>query len=320
MTPRPRLSLAACALPLLARAAVCFDEWQCIFHWLTPDKQTEWSFDLRPLCVANDRVYSVTTPEGYSWQIRYAICGNISTACNPSWAHAVSHGNVVQDLLTAPPQGSTTTDPETGQLVPATNDCEVLGHTRPEFDLLDETNPATGGIVLKHSSLPPSSSDKYKCPTDPRTGYPREREINIIMLCDPSLPVSELREVSFAEVKPSSLGTCIYNLTLRAGAACGAAGDPYDPAGGGAAAAAGCVSLAAAQAGVPSTNFGYVVLGTVLCVAAQAAFSWARERGLLGRFAAGPKLGGVGSSLGGGLGAGAASASPPLSSPRYGAL
>ena len=316
-------ALALAASPRGARAAVCFDEWQCIFHWLDAAKTTEYSYDLRPLCAASDRVFSVTTPEGYNWQVRYAVCGNVSTACNPSWTHAVSRGNVVQDLLTAPSPGTMTTDPETGQSVPATNDCEVLGHTRPEFDLLDESNPATGGIVLKHSSLPPSSSDKYQCPTDPRTGYPRERVVSIVMLCDPSLPVSQLREVSFAEVKPQGgLGTCIYNLTLRSGAACGAAGDPYDPAGtsggGSAAASADCQRLV--QVGVPGTNFGYVVLGTFLCVAAQAAFGWLRERGLLDRILPGraglptKAVGGGGGGGGGGVGAGAAL------SPRYGAL
>ena len=229
-TPLLLLALAAVASaqsptppPLLA--STCYSEYQSVFHWLDSSKSTEYSYDLRPLCVANDRVFSVTTPEGYQWAVRYAVCGNVSTACNPSWPHAVSRGNVVQDLLTAPSPGTMTTDPETGQSVPATSDCEVIGHTRPEFDLLDESNPATGGIVLKHSSLPPSASDKYKCPTDSRTGYPRERWVSIVILCDPSLPVSQLKEVSFAEVKPSGgLGTCVYNLTLRSGAACGAAG------------------------------------------------------------------------------------------------
>ena len=321
--PLARLA-ASLALAAAARAAVCFDEWQCIFHWLDAAKTTEYSYDLRPLCVANDRVFSITTPEGYQWAVRYAVCGNVSTACNPSWPHAVSRGNVVQDLLTAPSPGTMTTDPETGQSVPATSDCEVIGHTRPEFDLLDESNPATGGIVLKHSSLPPSASDKYKCPTDSRTGYPRERSVSIVILCDPSLPVSQLKEVSFAEVKPSGgLGTCVYNLTLRSGAACGAAGDPYDPAGtSGGAAAASADCQRRVQIGVPGTNFGYGGLGSVLCVAAQAAVGWLRERGLLDRYLPSSRsaglpmkaaVGGSGFASGGGGGSGGAS-------PRYGAL
>jgi len=322
---RLTLLLAGVLLPL-TRGAFCFDEWQCIYHWLDKTKTTEYSYDLRPLCIVADRVYNVVTPEGYAWTIRYAVCGNTSFACNPSWPHAVSRGNVVQGLGNLPSPGTMTTDPETGLQVIATEDCEVLGHTRPEFDLLDPTNPATGGIVLKHSSLPPSASDKYTCPTDSRTGYPRERTVSIVLLCDPSMSSSQLREVSFAEVKPGSLGTCVYNLTLTTGAACGAAGDPYDPAGSGGSTnlAAACSSLVAL--GAPSTNFGFVILGTFLCVAAQAAFAFACERGLLDRFGLGgassvrfgaPGKAGAGAALASGSSAESASLTPRAS---YGAL
>jgi hypothetical protein len=29
----------------------------------------------------------------------------------------------------------------------------VLAHTRPEFDLIDPSNPATGGVLLKHDGM-----------------------------------------------------------------------------------------------------------------------------------------------------------------------
>ena len=40
------------------------------------------------------------------------------------------------------------------KFVPCTAECEVLGHDRPEFDVLDPNNPRTGGIRLRHTSLP----------------------------------------------------------------------------------------------------------------------------------------------------------------------
>ena len=325
------LLLALLLAPAPVLSAVCLDEWMCIFHWLDPAKQTEVSFDLRPLCGAADRVMQVTTPEGYKWQVRYVICGNTSTACNPSWQHSASHGNVIQDLLVAPSPGARVLDPDSGQMVDATADCEVLGHTRPEFDLLDETNPMTGGIVLKHSSLPPTEFDKYICPTDSRTGYPRERQVNINILCDTTLTSSQIVEVSFIEVKPTSLGTCIYALTLRSGAGCGVAGDPYDPAVPPAQAAAdGYVALSVAQAGLPGTNFGYVLLGVFLVLAIQALWEKLYERGYVSQSYPGPQ--GIpwtrrGSAVykasparaDGGEGASVA-ASPNPASPRYGSL
>lgn len=320
--------------PAASLAAVCFEEWQCLYHYLDSSRSSEWSFDLRPLCSGDDRVMQVTTPEGYKWTVRYAVCGNTSWACNPSWAHAAAHGSVIQDLQTLPTPGAMTTDPDTGASVPATADCEVLGHTRPEFDLLDETNPSTGGIVLRHSSLPPASHDKYTCPTDARTGYPKERQVRMVLLCDPTLAPTQVVEVSFLEDKPPhGLGTCIYNLTLRAAAACGAPGDPFGPATdpAAAAAAAGFVSPDVAARGVPGTNFGYVLLGAALLLFGQFGWGKLRESGVVDRLpgvsaswerrGAFAKMSTSGGSSGVGAGGGgggnaAAAAAAPL---RYGA-
>jgi hypothetical protein len=320
------------ALSPAARAAICFAEWQCIFHYLDATRSREVSFDLRPLCGADDRVMEVTTPQGWHWRVRYAVCGNVSYACNPYWPHAAAHGQVVQDLLEPPPGGATTLDPDTGETVAATDDCEVLGHTRPEFDLLDEADPARGGIVLRHSALAPSAADKYSCEIDTRTGYPRERAVSITILCDEALNASQVAEVAFFE---TAAGSCEYNLTLRSGAACGVDGDPFSPpsatpsasatasatptasasrsrtasvtasasasaspsAAPAAAAAADVVSRAAAEAGLPATNAGYTVLGCALALAAQAA--WARLRRAGGAGAGG----GAGASGGAGAGA-----------------
>lgn len=135
-----------------------------------------------------------------------------------------------------------------------------MGHTIPEFDVLDPNNPSQG-IIMRHSSLPPMAGDSFGCPTDPRTGYPKERELDIVLQCDPTMSNDDIREISFMEVKPqgSSIGTCQYRFTLASGAGCGVAGDPYD------------VSSNAVTngPGAPAYNFGYTILGACLFVGIQ---------------------------------------------------
>lgn len=91
-------------LPSIVFSTSCFKEYQCIFHWLSETNspgrpsstRSEFSFDLRPLCGANDRNYTFYTVEGYKWSIIYTICGNTSYACNPSWPHSFSRGVTIQ--------------------------------------------------------------------------------------------------------------------------------------------------------------------------------------------------------------------------------
>jgi hypothetical protein len=131
--------------------------------------------------------------------------------------------------------------------------------------------------------------DPFGCPIDSRTGYPRERSIDMILLCDPSMTMDDATPVSFIEVKPTGLGTCQYAFTLKTGAACGVQGDPFD------------FQPAVTGAGAPASNFGFTVLGAVLLVGFQMGFA---------RLAAGGHLTGLTSRLpsflGGGGGGGAA--------------
>jgi hypothetical protein len=176
----------------------------------------------------------------------------------------VTSGGVAIQQWGSPQLGCKTTDPETGNAVDCTPDCEVLGHTRPEFDVVDDNNPATGGVLLRHAGLVPALSDQYGCQIDPRTGYPRERLLDIVLQCDKGLSRNSIVPVSFVEVNP---GQCYYRFTLRTGAACAYAGDPFDP--------------AAPVANDGPNNFGFVVLGFVLVVGLQFATAWAAARGYL---------------------------------------
>ena len=59
----------------------------------------------------------------------------------------------------------------------------MFAHTRPEFDLIDEANPATGGLRLSYLGLTEPASDKFNaCPySDVYSGpSPRVLRINLI--------------------------------------------------------------------------------------------------------------------------------------------
>ena len=73
--------------------------------------------------------------------------------------------------------------------------CQVLGHTRPEMDVLDVNNPSTGGVLLRHTSLPGSRYDAFPCPMDAITGYPKERQVDIHLLCDTSMAKDYIRVI-----------------------------------------------------------------------------------------------------------------------------
>jgi hypothetical protein len=192
----------------------------------------------------------------------------------------VSSGGVAIQTWGSQTDECIASDPETGKAVPCTLSCEVLAHTRPEFDLVDDSNPATGGVILRHSGLVPAVTDKFGCQTDPRTGYPRERTLDMILQCDPTMSRNQIVPVSFVE--PVS-GSCQYQFTLRTGAACGIDGDPFD--------------LPTTQA-TPGSNFGYVVLGAVLCVSLQFATAWASARGYFSHLPSIPGLSSIMPSAG----------------------
>lgn len=196
-------------------------------------------------------------------------------------------------------------DPETGAaLTGPSQPCIIFAHTRPQWDLIDESNPATGGLRITYQGLVEPSSDAFnKCPTSPvYGGGPIPRILRINLLCDASGSSSDVKFVAnpatpsdpttFYDEIPS--GSCIYELTASTKAACGTKGDPF--------------SLPPAS--TPGANFGYTVLGSVLTVGIYSAFLFVDARGYLdgikarlpswagGRSYAAPPSGGFASSGG----------------------
>jgi hypothetical protein len=111
-------------------------------------------------------------------------------------------------------------DPVSQKFYCCTQDCEVLGVGTPIWHLLDESNPTTGGVSLKHMGVAPSGTDPNTCPTDPDTGAMAQRSVTIILHCDASLPDKDLQINSAYE---NASAPCNYIIDASTKAACGCA-------------------------------------------------------------------------------------------------
>lgn len=242
---------------------------RAVFHWLNADHSLEFSYDIGSLCTPNDRTFYVpfdAPNQARGWTMKYAIAGNVSSfRCNPVWQPTYfSGGSFIESWdLDKPRPNGTTVDPETGLLTPISYPCEVLANKRPEFDLIDESNPATGGIALSYTAMPEPSSDNNKCPFSKFWNGPGPRQLTINLHCDPS--VADLYadpDTAWAEASP-----CTYTFNVTTKAACGIPGDPF--------------TAPVAAASRSGTNFGYTVLGSFLTLGIGAAFVMADARGWL---------------------------------------
>jgi hypothetical protein len=257
--------------------SVCYKEYLTIFHWLNTLKSEEYSYDLGTLCGLDRQLVIPFTndPARRNWTIFYAIGGNISTfRCNPRWSPTYfSGGSFIQtwDWDKSAPSG-VRTDPETNVTGPTSRPCEILAHDRPEFDLIDETNPATGGIRLTYSALPEPAADSNTCPFDPIFNGPGVRSLRINLLCD---PLGSIYDIKTDATQWSEYAACKYQLIVTTKAACGISGDPYAP--------TTSKQAASVNANNPGKNFGFTTLGSVLAVASYLIFRWADARGLISK-------------------------------------
>lgn len=272
--------------------STCFAEYLSIFHWIDNGRTQEYSYDLRTLCGVDRFIaYPIpsTSPPRY-WYFFWQVGGNISRqtfSCNPYWSPTYfSGGSFVQTYdwdkpsPTIPPPNPSPwpgVDPETGAALSGPSyPCIIFAHTRPEFDLIDESNPATGGLRLSYLGLSEPESDAFnQCPYSPVYAGEQPRVLRINLLCDPSGSTTDVKYAPNPAfpTDPTSffkeVSTCTYELTVSTKAACGVSGDPYG------------VAVAAAAANSPSKNFGFTVLGSVLTVAGYVSFLWLDHRGYL---------------------------------------
>jgi len=307
---RPLLAALVLALaPGAALASVCFPEYQSYFTWFNDDRTAQYSFDLRDICttgagnVGRDYAWNTGPCTGKgcmnNYTIYWTLGGNLTRRCNPNWAHFMSGGSIFQTWGNTPDPKlyPAKADPETGLLMPIDANCEILAHTRPDFDLQDPTNPATGGITLSYQALPDAVGDKNSCPADKRYGETQgPRFLTVLVDCDPLGYINVATPYNMTETSP-----CHYSLFMTSKAACGIVGDAI------------AAGIAAQQAAVtqPGRDVGFTLLGSLVLLALQVLYARGAFSALTdfaGRLGLGGS-GGGGAGRGGGDG-GAAKAKP----------
>ncbi len=153
--------------------------------------------------------------------------------CTPPGAGFLWPGVMVQFWTDTPacpsPPTNQCQDPEAGGAnACCTGDCTVIAHdVACDYQLLDTTNPLTGGITWTHAGMPPDASDPFGCPNDPTTGCPRERQLSVALFCDTTATADD--SFTFLGIAEDPTTPCAYTLQARAKAACGAKGDPFEP-------------------------------------------------------------------------------------------
>lgn len=243
--------------------AICFTHDKCIFHQYTASGDISYSWDLRPLCRSSGNEYSWTDSNNHTYF--WNICGSVdSQICTPPWTVYVSHGVMIQFWTDAPtcpnPPDGTCRDPENGNNpVCCTGDCTVIAHDKScDYQLLDPSNPVSGGVTWTHAGMPPDSSDPFQCSTDPTTGCSRERQLSVKLYCDSSAKTAD----SFTFLGISEPSQCQYLLEAKAKAACGTTGDPFDP---------------GQDSG--GQRFGFVILGAALTIGLSWVYGFGNDKG-----------------------------------------
>lgn len=74
-------------------------------------------------------------------------------------------------------------DPNTGDAVCCSADCQVIGRGAPQFELTQPGNP-NGGLTLRFKDTPASKSDPFWCDFDPSTGAQYNRTTTMYLTCN----------------------------------------------------------------------------------------------------------------------------------------
>jgi len=86
----------------------------------------------------------------------------------------------------------------------------------PTFELMDPSNPKTGGVKAKFDGAVPSNSDPFWCTFNPATGTQYAREVTFKFLCDPSV-----NGVQVVGASQNRTNDCHYTLEFKTSRACG---------------------------------------------------------------------------------------------------
>jgi hypothetical protein len=145
------------------------------------------SFDLSPL--GKTEISTTTDENGDHFTYRLKICGEVAESCPGDDPGHVTRGTAVQSG-------------------PGT--CEILSvwNSDVQWELLDSSNPGTGGIKLTLSN------------GDPCDGVPRTLVINIA--CDESQAVPA--PGTWTTYNQNVPGACTYNMHIKSNTGCAVAG------------------------------------------------------------------------------------------------
>lgn len=162
-----------------------------------------------------------TSPQNFSFN----ICGYSSQRCLPKgYTEKWQYGAVVQTWDAVPfcdPNNASTLCNYTrddGSVASdcCTQNCEVLGVGTPIWSLTDPTNPASGGVTLKYTSVPRDTDDSNSCGLDPITQAPIPRSVTFNLRCSRGALGKDIYNIVVSEPK-----TCQYQINASSPLACG---------------------------------------------------------------------------------------------------
>jgi len=212
---------------------LCMQPWRSQFQHYNDSTKELWRWDLSTLCRLNQS-YTYEGPMSTYQQFNFNVGGNASIGCSDfydSKPQYESYGVAVQFFqvgrgtrsnadYSCLREDNVTPCPDYtfgGNMCCSVRRCEVVSmETSPYFDVLDLSNPGTGGVVLTHAGMPTSDNDGEPCPQI-APGLPRLRQFILTLLCDPNGKIDDLTITKYDENNPY----CIFRVTATTKAACG---------------------------------------------------------------------------------------------------
>lgn len=217
------LATAACVAVLVSAVPInyCDPGFEC--KWTYQDiGHLKWTFDFSGLCKFQDTI--INDLQNHTYYLN--VCGISHKKCNPQWDNTYQYGAAVQMWGDPPPcnlsdsSGEHCFDKLTGAKECCTRNCQVLGVGEPLWKPLDPVNPFDGGVSITHFGVPPSQSDPFSCPSNPRTGQQEDRRVTYQIMCDPTMAPNDVVPVFAGE---NVTQACQYIIVLKSSNACGCA-------------------------------------------------------------------------------------------------
>jgi len=223
---------------IVATTASCVQSSKCGFTFVDTHRKHNFAFDFSSMCRSDDD-YAFADGVGHSYYAN--MCRTTQHYCLPvTWQNQYMYG-VAEQFWGAPPAACTsggatpccdstgviTASGRTGTVccdkvggsqgkVACTQDCQVIGLTEPTFEIMDESNPTSGGVMIHHVGTRPKEDDPFWCDFDPATGQQYERKVTYNIACDKSAttPIT-------GGATQNLTNDCHYQLAFTSRNACG---------------------------------------------------------------------------------------------------